>query len=84
LNAWLEYPFNEWRKTSYEEPTSQPVAEAGLTEVCVAERTGQDLIEYGMVVAFIAFAATAGMNTLATDINGAFTTLGTDLTGAIA
>jgi Flp pilus assembly pilin Flp len=62
----------------------QSVAEAGLTEVCVAERTGQDLIEYGMVVAFIAFAATAGMNALATDINGAFTTLGTDLTGAIA
>ena len=30
---------------------------------------GQDLIEYALVVALIAFAATAGMSTLATIIN---------------
>jgi pilus assembly protein Flp/PilA len=42
---------------------------------------GQDLIEYALVVALIAFAATAGMNTLATDINTAFTNIGTTLTG---
>lgn len=41
---------------------------------------GQDLIEYALVVALIAFAATAGMNTLATDINAAFTAIGTKLT----
>ena len=41
---------------------------------------GQDLIEYALVVALIAFAATAGMNTLATDINAAFTSIGTTLT----
>jgi pilus assembly protein Flp/PilA len=41
---------------------------------------GQDLIEYALVVALIAFAATAGMKTLATDINLAFTNIGTTLT----
>jgi pilus assembly protein Flp/PilA len=44
---------------------------------------GQDLIEYALVVALIAFAATAGMNTLATDINLAFQNIGTTLTNAI-
>jgi pilus assembly protein Flp/PilA len=41
---------------------------------------GQDLIEYALVVALIAFAATAGMKTLATDINAAFTSIGGTLT----
>jgi pilus assembly protein Flp/PilA len=41
---------------------------------------GQDLIEYALVVALIAFAATAGMSTLATDINLAFSKIGTTLT----
>jgi pilus assembly protein Flp/PilA len=41
---------------------------------------GQDLIEYALVVALIAFAATAGMKVLATDINTAFTNIGTTLT----
>jgi pilus assembly protein Flp/PilA len=41
---------------------------------------GQDLIEYALVVSLIAFAATAGMNVLATDINLAFTNIGTTLT----
>jgi pilus assembly protein Flp/PilA len=40
---------------------------------------GQDLIEYALVVALIAFAAIAGMSTLATDINTAFTDVGTKL-----
>jgi pilus assembly protein Flp/PilA len=41
---------------------------------------GQDLIEYALVVALIAFAATAGMGTVATDINKAFGQIGTKLT----
>jgi pilus assembly protein Flp/PilA len=45
---------------------------------------GQDLVEYALVVALIAFAATAGMTTLAKDINDAFTSIGTQLTGAVA
>lgn len=40
---------------------------------------GQDLIEYALIVALIAFAATAGMSTLATDINTAFANVGTVL-----
>jgi pilus assembly protein Flp/PilA len=41
---------------------------------------GQDLIEYALVVALIAFAATAGMSTVANDINAAFTNIGTKVT----
>ena len=41
--------------------------------------SGQDLIEYALVVALIAFAATAGMNKLAGSINAAFTSVGTTL-----
>lgn len=41
---------------------------------------GQDLIEYSLVVALIAFAAVAGMSTVATDINAAFTSIGSKLT----
>ena len=37
---------------------------------------GQDLIEYALVVALIAFAATAGMNTVATKLNTAFGNIG--------
>ncbi len=40
---------------------------------------GQDLIEYALVVALIAFAATAGMKTLATSINSAFANIATTL-----
>jgi pilus assembly protein Flp/PilA len=41
---------------------------------------GQDLIEYALVVALIAFAATAGMSSLAGKLNLAFTNMGTTLT----
>ena len=44
------------------------------------DEEGQDLIEYALVVALIAFAATVGMKALATDINTAFTNIGTTLT----
>jgi pilus assembly protein Flp/PilA len=43
---------------------------------------GQDLIEYALVVALIAFAAVGAMGTLATDINNAFTGIGAKLTAA--
>ena len=49
----------------------------------LSDEQGQDLIEYALVVALIAFGATAAMSTLATDINTAFTTIGSVLTGAI-
>jgi pilus assembly protein Flp/PilA len=44
---------------------------------------GQDLVEYALVVALIALAATVGMSTLATDISNAFTGIGTTLNTAI-
>jgi pilus assembly protein Flp/PilA len=44
------------------------------------DENGQDLIEYALVVALIAFAATAGMSSVATAINTAFTNIGTKLT----
>jgi pilus assembly protein Flp/PilA len=50
----------------------------------LAREDGQDLIEYALVVALIAFAATAGMTTLAGDINTAFGTIGTKLTTAVS
>jgi len=49
----------------------------------LSNEDGQDLIEYALVVALIAFAATAGMNTLAGNINTAFTNIGSRLTNAI-
>ena len=46
----------------------------------LSREEGQDLIEYALVVALIALAATVGMKTLATDINAAFTSIGNTLT----
>jgi pilus assembly protein Flp/PilA len=43
------------------------------------EENGQDLVEYALTVALIALAATAGMNTLAHDINNAFSAVGSTL-----
>jgi pilus assembly protein Flp/PilA len=40
---------------------------------------GQDLVEYALVVALIAFGATAGMSHLASGINAAFTAVSTKL-----
>jgi pilus assembly protein Flp/PilA len=43
------------------------------------DENGQDLIEYALVVALIALAATAGMSAVAGGINQAFTNIGTKL-----
>ena len=47
------------------------------------DEDGQDLIEYALVVALIAFGAIAGMQGLASQINTAFNTIGTTLTSSI-
>jgi pilus assembly protein Flp/PilA len=49
-------------------------------QTMMRQEEGQDLIEYALVVALIALAATAGMNTVATDINLAFSSIGSKLT----
>lgn len=41
---------------------------------------GQDLVEYALVVALIAFGAITGMGYLATGINNAFSNISTTLT----
>ncbi len=48
----------------------------------LSDEQGQDLIEYALVVALIAFGATAAMTTLSSDINNAFLNIGTKLTSA--
>ena len=45
---------------------------------------GQDLVEYALVVALVAFGATAGMKVLATGLNTAFTTISSTLSSALA
>lgn len=41
------------------------------------DERGQDLIEYLLLVSFVAFAATVGMKAIAIDINSAFGNIGT-------
>jgi pilus assembly protein Flp/PilA len=48
------------------------------------EDDGQDLIEYALVVALIAFAATVGMAKVATSINAAFVNIGTKLSNYVS
>lgn len=45
--------------------------------------SGQDLIEYALLAALIALAATVGMNTVASDINNAFGKIGSKLSNAV-
>jgi pilus assembly protein Flp/PilA len=44
------------------------------------EESGQDLIEYALIAALIALAATVGMGSVATAINVAFSSIGAKLT----
>jgi pilus assembly protein Flp/PilA len=46
------------------------------------QEEGQDLIEYAMLVAVLALAATAGMQAAAGGVNDVFTTIATTLTTA--
>jgi len=48
------------------------------------EDCGQDLIEYSLVAALIAFAAIAGMNTVAGNINDTFSKVGSKLLSAVS
>jgi pilus assembly protein Flp/PilA len=41
------------------------------------DEAGQGLVEYVLIIALIAFAAVAGMSTLASSLNSAFTAVGT-------
>ena len=43
------------------------------------DESGQGLVEYVLIIALVAFAATAGMSSLASSVNSAFTKVGTIL-----
>jgi pilus assembly protein Flp/PilA len=49
----------------------------------LSQEEGQDLVEYALVVALIALAATIGMSSLATAISTGFTNIGTTLSSSI-
>ena len=49
----------------------------------VREEDGQDLIEYSLLAALIAFACVLAMQTLAIDINAVFAAISAELTGAV-
>jgi pilus assembly protein Flp/PilA len=52
-------------------------------QTLLSNEEGQDLIEYALVVALIAFGAVTAMKTLSSDINNAFTNIGNILTSNI-
>jgi pilus assembly protein Flp/PilA len=56
---------------------------SGLQNLMLRDE-GQDLIEYAMVFALIAFGATAAMHTLAGSVNTVFITIGTTLSNAVS
>jgi pilus assembly protein Flp/PilA len=45
---------------------------------------GQDLVEYALVVALVAFGATAALKTLRTGLNTAFSSIGSTLYSSVA
>ena len=51
-----------------------------LKDAFIRDESGQDLVEYALVLALIALAATVSMKALATSIGTAFTSVGTKLT----
>lgn len=51
-----------------------------LVKQVLEKEDGQDLVEYALVVALIAFGAMTGMRYLATGLNHAFSNIATTLT----
>jgi pilus assembly protein Flp/PilA len=49
----------------------------------MASEEGQDLVEYALVVALIAFGAIAGMSALSTELNVAFGSISTTLKNSL-
>ena len=47
------------------------------------DESGEDLVEYALIAALIAFGAVCAMDTLANNISSAFSTIGSKLTSAI-
>ncbi len=54
-----------------------------LLQQAFRETEGQDLVEYALVVALIAFGAVAAMQSLSTELNTAFQTISSDLASSL-
>jgi pilus assembly protein Flp/PilA len=52
-------------------------------KVLLNSQEGQDLVEYALVVALVAFGATAALQTLGSGLNSAFTTISTTLASSL-
>jgi pilus assembly protein Flp/PilA len=52
-------------------------------QTLMVREEGQDLVEYALVVALVAFGATAALKTLGTGLNSAFTTISTTLASSL-
>jgi pilus assembly protein Flp/PilA len=52
-------------------------------QLMMAREEGQDLVEYALVVALIAFGAVAGMSALSIQINSAFNKISSLLSSAV-
>jgi pilus assembly protein Flp/PilA len=77
----IRFPFCEPNPESFDErriPVKYIQSLAAKWQIW-KDDNGQDLIEYALVVALIAFGAAAGMNTVATNINTAFANIGNKL-----
>jgi pilus assembly protein Flp/PilA len=60
------------------------LVKAQVTLASLKKEDGQDLVEYALVVALVAFAATAGMKLLATGLNTAFSDIAATLASYIS
>jgi pilus assembly protein Flp/PilA len=49
----------------------------------ILHEEGQDLVEYSLLIALIALAASAGMKTLSSDLSHAFSTIGSTINGDV-
>jgi pilus assembly protein Flp/PilA len=52
-------------------------------QTLTAREEGQDLVEYALVVALVAFGATAALKTLGTGLNAAFTNISSTLASSL-
>lgn len=76
----VEFLNDLWRSDQMQKRLE--VLRAKLTDLH-RDDSGQDLIEYALLAALIALAATVGMQTVASDINNAFTKIGSKLSNAV-
>lgn len=52
-------------------------------QTLMAREEGQDMVEYALVVALIAFGATAAMSSLSSELNSAFNSISSKLASSL-